>query len=795
MELTQNGVYLVQGNTIIPDDREAEAKLRAAGCGEAPSGDAASLQAKARRGTMAYRILKEHNTSGSMQDLQIRFDKMVSHDITFVGIIQTARASGLEKFPIPYVLTNCHNSLCAVGGTINEDDHMFGLSCAKRYGGVYVPPHQAVIHQYAREMLAGVGKMILGSDSHTRYGALGTMAMGEGGPELVKQLLNKTYDIAMPEVVAVYLTGRPLPGVGPQDVALAIIGAVFDKGYVKNKVMEFVGPGVAELSADFRIGVDVMTTETTCLSSIWQTDDRIKAFYEVHGRTEEYAKLEPEALAYYDGCIRVELDKIRPMIAMPFHPSNVYTIEECNANLEDILEDVEKRAAVSLGGKVPFTLKNKIRNGRLLVDQGIIAGCAGGGFENICEAADILRGQYIGCDDFTLSVYPASTPIYMELAKNGVLADLIRTGAIVKTAFCGPCFGAGDTPANGALSIRHSTRNFPNREGSKVQSGQIASVALMDARSIAATAANRGYLTPATEFAGEIRHQQYHFDSSIYAHRVFDSHGKADPSEEVRFGPNIKDWPAMPALPENLLLKVVSEIHDPVTTTDELIPSGETSSYRSNPLALAEFALSRKDPAYVGRAKAVQAAQHALEAGKTAAAAFPEMEEVIRKAAEAFPVLQELLQENAGTAEDGSAAGRMLPVGVGSAVFAVKPGDGSAREQAASCQKVLGGWANIANEYATKRYRSNLINWGMLPFLIPAGELPFVNGDYLFIPDIRKAVTDRAGEITVWLIGNEQGAAAKRQSFVLQLGEMTDDEREIILDGCLINYYRRTGRK
>ena len=782
MTLTDHGVYLAGGNTIIPDDHEAGAKLRAAGIDTQDGGNA--LKEAARKGTMAYRILKAHNTSGSMQELQIKFDSMVSHDITFVGIIQTARASGLERFPVPYVLTNCHNSLCAVGGTINEDDHMFGLSCAKRYGGVYVPPHQAVIHQYAREKLAGVGRMILGSDSHTRYGALGTMAMGEGGPELVKQLLNKTYDISLPEVVAVYMTGKPVPGVGSQDVALAIIGAVFEKGYVKNKVMEFVGPGVAELSADFRIGIDVMTTETTCLSSIWKTDDRTKEFYEVHGRPEDYRQMDPEPLAYYDGCIHVELDKIRPMIAMPFHPSNVYTIEECNANLEDILNDVEKRAAVSLGGKVEFDLKNKIHDGRLLVDQGIIAGCAGGGFENICEAADILRGQYIGSDAFTLSVYPASTPIYMELAKNGVLAELIGTGAVVKTAFCGPCFGAGDTPANGDLSIRHTTRNFPNREGSKVQSGQIASVALMDARSIAATAANKGYLTPGTEFAGERRHLQYHFDSSIYDHRVFDSHGEADPSVDVRFGPNIKDWPAMSALPDDLLLKVVSEIHDPVTTTDELIPSGETSSYRSNPLALAEFALSRKDPAYVGRAKEVQAAQRAIEGGEAAAEAFPEMQAVVAAAAGKFPALQALL-EKAGAGK-GTDSRR---IGVGSTIFAVKPGDGSAREQAASCQKVLGGWANIANEYATKRYRSNLINWGMLPFLIPEGDLPFANGDYLFVPDVRKAVEEKAGEITAWKIGSENGTA-ELQSFTLRLGDLTDDEREIILDGCLINYYR-----
>ncbi|MDO4621347.1 MAG: hydratase [Eubacteriales bacterium] len=760
IRLENGGVYLVNNSTVIPDGPDAEKRL-VQETGKTVGKEAAGEE------TMAYRILEAHNTSGNMKDLRIKFDKMVSHDITFVGIIQTARASGLEKFPIPYVLTNCHNSLCAVGGTINEDDHMFGLSCAKRYGGIYVPPHQAVIHQYAREMLAGGGRMILGSDSHTRYGALGTMAMGEGGPELVKQLLSKTYDIAKPGVVAVYMTGKPVPGVGPQDVALAIIGAVFANGYVKNKVMEFVGPGVENLSADFRIGVDVMTTETTCLSSIWTTDEKIRSFYAEHGRPEEYKELKPGAVTYYDGCIYVELDKIRPMIAMPFHPSNVYTIEECNANLMDILDDVEKRAQVSLDGKVDFTLKDKVHNGRLLVDQGIIAGCAGGGFENICDAADILRGQYIGCDDFTLSVYPASTPIYTELARNGVLADLMTTGAIVKTAFCGPCFGAGDTPANNHLSIRHSTRNFPNREGSKVQNGQIASVALMDARSIAATAANQGYLTPATEFAGEYRRPVYHFDSNIYAHRVFDSHGEADKSVDVRFGPNIKDWPAMSALPENLILKVVSEIHDPVTTTDELIPSGETSSYRSNPLGLAEFALSRKDPLYVGRAKEVQKAQKAIEADSCPLEALPELKAVMEAVHTQYP---EVGKGN---------------IGVGSTIFAVKPGDGSAREQAASCQKVLGGWANIANEYATKRYRSNLINWGMLPFLIEEGQLPFKNGEYLFVPGIRQAVLDKAAVITAYTVGED-----KLIPFELRLGDLTDDEREIILDGCLINYYR-----
>lgn len=701
-----------------------------------------------------------------MDDLKIKFDKLTSHDITFVGIIQTARASGLEKFPIPYVLTNCHNSLCAVGGTINEDDHMFGLTCAKRYGGMYVPPHQAVIHQFAREMLAGGGRMILGSDSHTRYGALGTMAMGEGGPELVKQLLGKTYDIHRPEVVGVYLTGKSMPGVGPQDVALAIIGAVFANGYVKNKVMEFVGPGVSGLSADFRIGIDVMTTETTCLSSIWTTDDTIKDFYEVHGRVEEYKELAPGAVAYYDGMVYVDLSQVRPMIAMPFHPSNTYTIEELNANLMDILDDVEKKAQVSLDGKIPFTLKDKVHDGRLYVEQGIIAGCAGGGFENICDAADILRGTSIGSDAFTLSVYPASTPIYMEIAKNGVLADLMQTGAIVKTAFCGPCFGAGDTPANNALSIRHSTRNFPNREGSKVQNGQISSVALMDARSIAATAANKGYLTAATDFDVKYTKPRYFFDKAIYENRVFDSKGIADPDTEIQFGPNIKDWPEMPALTENLVLKVVSEIHDPVTTTDELIPSGETSSFRSNPLGLAEFTLSRKDPEYVPLAKEIQAAEKAREIGNCPLEAVPELKPVWDKLKELCPDM-----DSSNT-------------GIGSTIFAVKPGDGSAREQAASCQKVLGGWANIANEYATKRYRSNLINWGMLPLLIKAGDLPFKKGDYLFLPGIRKAVEEKAEEIKIYVAGDSC------TEFTVKIGDLTDDEREIILKGCLINYYR-----
>ena len=760
MKLYENGVYLVNGTELIEDSASATEAIAS------KTGVNISKE-EAAKNTIAYGILESHNTSGNMEKLQIKFDKLTSHDITFVGIIQTARASGLEKFPIPYVLTNCHNSLCAVGGTINEDDHMYGLTCAKKYGGVYVPPHQAVIHQFAREMLAGGGKMILGSDSHTRYGALGTMAMGEGGPELVKQLLSQTYDINMPGVVGVYLTGKPIKGVGPQDIALAIIGEVFANGYVKNKVMEFVGPGVSNLSVDTRIGVDVMTTETTCLSSIWRTDAKVEEFYDIHGRKGDYKELNPGQVAYYDGMIEIDLSTIRPMIAMPFHPSNTYTIDELNANLMDILDDCEKRAQVSFDGAVDLDLKSKVRNGRLYVDQGIIAGCAGGGFENICDAADILEGASIGPDEFTLSVYPASMPVYMELVRNGAAATLMQTGAVLKTAFCGPCFGAGDTPANNAFSIRHSTRNFPNREGSKVQNGQVASVALMDARSIAATAANKGYLTAATDIDVEFTKPRYFFDSNIYANRVFDSKGVADPSVEIQFGPNIKDWPAMSALPENMLLQVVAEIHDPVTTTDELIPSGETSSYRSNPLGLAEFALSRKDPSYVGKAKEIQKAQKAIEEGKCPCEGVPEVKGILETVRTKFADVD---KDN---------------LGVGSTIFAVKPGDGSAREQAASCQKVLGGWANIANEYATKRYRSNLINWGMLPLLIEEGDLPFANGDYLFLPNIKKAIEDKATDIEAYVVKD-----GELKEFKLMLGEMTDDERSIILKGCLINYNR-----
>ncbi len=757
IQLYKHGAYLLNGTELVEDTPEAAAILQSK-LGTVPTKE------EAAQNTMAYGILKAHNTSDNMEKLKIKFDRLTSHDITFVGIIQTARASGLEKFPVPYVLTNCHNSLCAVGGTINEDDHMFGLSCAKKYGGIYVPPHQAVIHQFAREMLAGCGKMVLGSDSHTRYGALGTMACGEGGPEIVKQLLNKTYDINMPGVVAIYLTGKPQKGVGPQDIALAIIGEVFANGYVNNKVMEFVGDGVENLSVDYRIGVDVMTTETTCLSSIWTTDSKVKDFYEMHYRPEEFAELKPGNVAYYDGVVYVDLSTIKPMIAMPFHPSNTYTIDELNANLEDILADVEKKAQVSLDGKIPFTLRDKIHNGKLYVEQGIIAGCAGGGFENICDATDILAGHSIGADEFSLSVYPASQPVFMELVKNGSVAKLMETGATIRTAFCGPCFGAGDVPANKGLSIRHSTRNFPNREGSKITNGQIASVALMDARSIAATAVNKGYLTPATDIDVDFTKPKYFFDKSIYDNRVYNGVGKADPSVEIKFGPGIVDWPAMVPLTEDIMLRVVSEIHDPVTTTDELIPSGETSSYRSNPLGLAEFTLSRKDPEYVGRAKKVRTAEEIRRTG-----AWEKDEEV----AAAFRIVKAAYPElKAGE------------TGIGSTIYAVKPGDGSAREQAASCQRVLGGLANIAKEYATKRYRSNLINWGMIPFIFEEENLPFHNLDFIFIPGIRTAIQNKDAKVKAYVVRDTL------EEFELQIKEMTDDERQIILDGCLINFYK-----
>lgn len=759
IKLFSKGVYLINNKEIIEDCNDINLILKN------KLGNKCINKEEARKNTIAYNILNEHNVSKNKDKLQIKFDKLASHDITFVGIIQTARASGLKEFPVPYALTNCHNSLCAVGGTINEDDHMFGLSCAKKYGGIYVPPHQAVIHQFVREMMAGCGKMILGSDSHTRYGALGTMAIGEGGPEIVKQLLGKTYDINMPDIIGVYLTGSPQRGVGPQDIALAIIGSVFANGYVNNKVMEFVGDGIDNLSSDFRIGIDVMTTETTCLSSIWKTDNKIKEFYNIHGRPNEYKELNPGSVAYYDGMIYVDLSKIKPMIAMPFHPSNVYSIEELNSNLSEILADVERKAGISLDNKVKFTLRDKIHNGRLYVEQGILAGCAGGGFENICDAADILRGSSIGSDEFSLSVYPASQPIFMELVKNGRIEDIMETGATVRTAFCGPCFGAGDVPANNGLSIRHSTRNFPNREGSKITNGQIASVALMDARSIAATAANKGYLIPATEVDVNFTKPKYYFDKYIYKNRVYDGVGKADSSVKLKFGPNIVDWPKMSALTDNLLLKVVSVIHDPVTTTDELIPSGETSSYRSNPLALAEFTLSRKDPQYVKKAKEIQKAEKARISNKSPIDAMNELEAILA-----------LINEKCTNINNEN-------IGIGSTIYAVKVGDGSAREQAASCQKVLGGWANIAKEYATKRYQSNLINWGMLP-LIYKDEPCFENGDYIFIPNIVKAIKTKNNFINAYIVNKSM------KEIQFNLGELTDDERKIILKGCLINYYK-----
>ena len=759
IKLFSKGVYLINNKEIIEDCNDINLILKN------KLGNKCINKEEARKNTIAYNILNEHNVSKNKDKLQIKFDKLASHDITFVGIIQTARASGLKEFPVPYALTNCHNSLCAVGGTINEDDHMFGLSCAKKYGGIYVPPHQAVIHQFVREMMAGCGKMILGSDSHTRYGALGTMAIGEGGPEIVKQLLGKTYDINMPDIIGVYLTGSPQRGVGPQDIALAIIGSVFANGYVNNKVMEFVGDGIDNLSSDFRIGIDVMTTETTCLSSIWKTDNKIKEFYNIHGRPNEYKELNPGSVAYYDGMIYVDLSKIKPMIAMPFHPSNVYSIEELNSNLSEILADVERKAGISLDNKVKFTLRDKIHNGRLYVEQGILAGCAGGGFENICDAADILRGSSIGSDEFSLSVYPASQPIFMELVKNGRIADIMETGATVRTAFCGPCFGAGDVPANNGLSIRHSTRNFPNREGSKITNGQIASVALMDARSIAATAANKGYLIPATEVDVNFTKPKYYFDKYIYKNRVYDGVGKADSSVKLKFGPNIVDWPKMSALTDNLLLKVVSVIHDPVTTTDELIPSGETSSYRSNPLALAEFTLSRKDPQYVKKAKEIQKAEKARISNKSPIDAMNELEAILA-----------LINEKCTNINNEN-------IGIGSTIYAVKLGDGSAREQAASCQKVLGGWANIAKEYATKRYQSNLINWGMLP-LIYKDEPCFENGDYIFIPNIVKAIKTKNNFINAYIVNKSM------KEIQFNLGELTDDERKIILKGCLIIYYK-----
>ncbi|WP_326975557.1 hydratase [Caproicibacter sp. BJN0012] len=761
MKLYPNGVYVIKGREIIEDTAGNAGRLKAAAQG-------ADLK-KAREGTISYSILRTHNHSGRMDQLKIRFDALASHDITFVGIVQTAKASGMKEFPIPYVLTNCHNSLCAVGGTINEDDHMFGLSAAKKYGGIYVPPHLAVIHMYMREMMAGCGKMILGSDSHTRYGALGTMAIGEGGGELVKQLLCKTYDIDYPRVVGVYLTGKPRPGVGPQDVALTIIGEVFQSGYVKNSIMEFIGDGIGNLSADYRCGIDVMTTETACLSSIWETDEGTREFFDIHGRTEDYKKLEPADVAYYDGMIYLDLSTVKPMIALPFHPSNSYEIGTFCENLEDILHGVEERAVKTLGNpSVKGSLTGKIVNGRLKVDQGVIAGCAGGTFSNVMAADSILKEQNIGNGEFSLSVYPSSQPVLLELTRNGALSDLMAAGAVIRTAFCGPCFGAGDVPANGALSIRHTTRNFPNREGSRPGAGQIAYVALMDARSIAATAKNKGFLTSAENCDTDSAIPKYFFDRHPYENRVYDGFGKAELKTELRYGPNIVDWPEIGPLADDLLLKVVSYLTDPVTTTDELIPSGETSSYRSNPLGLAEFTLSRKDPAYVGRAKAVQKLEKVRLNGENPEKASPELHKIFAKirSIKGF--------ESAGP----------MKMGIGSTIYAVKPGDGSAREQAASCQRVLGGSANIAREYATKRYRSNLINWGMLPFLLD-GEPEFGNGSYLFVPRIREKIAgDSYSQIEAYVIGEDV------KKIKLRIAPLTPDERRIIQAGCLINFNR-----
>ena len=757
IQLYEGGAYLVHGSELVPEQEAARVEQLT---GKAPDKD------EARKGTIAYSILQAHNTSGSMDHLKIKFDAMASHDITFVGIIQTAKASGMETFPLPYVLTNCHNSLCAVGGTINEDDHVFGLSAAKKYGGIFVPPHIAVIHQYMREKMAGCGKMIIGSDSHTRYGALGTMAVGEGGGELVKQLLRDTYDVAYPGVVAVYLTGKPSPAVGPHDIAIAIVGAVFKNGYVKNKVMEFVGPGVASMNTDYRNSVDVMTTETTCLSSVWRTDDDTKAYLTQHGRPQDYKELNPADVAYYDGVIYVDLSKIKPMIAMPMHPSNAFTIDELNANLADILHETEE----SINGRMSnsdlhYSLMDKVVDGKFHVQQGVIAGCAGGNYGNVMAAAHILKNASCGDGVFTLDVYPSSQPVYMDLVRKGAVADLLAAGAIFKTAFCGPCFGAGDTPANNAFSIRHTTRNFPNREGSKPGSGQFSAVALMDARSIAATAANGGVLTSAEGYMDDYTEQPYDYDNSSYASRVYQGFGQADDEAALVYGPNIKDWPDMEGLADNILVKVCSKIMDPVTTTDELIPSGETSSYRSNPLGLAEFTLSRRDPEYVGRAKAVDAAERARIAGQCPASVDKELKDVFAKLKETF------------------ADADMAATEIGSMIYCVKPGDGSAREQAASCQRVLGGLANICREYATKRYRSNVINWGMLPFQMK-DDPSFEVGDYIYIPNVKAALDGDMKDIKAYVVGKEL------QEISLYIADMTDAEKEIVKAGSLINFNR-----
>lgn len=757
VKLYNGGAYLINGNTLIEENDKDKIK--------AATGKDIDKE-EARKGSIAYNILKAHNTSGNMNKLRLKFDAMASHDITFVGIIQTAKASGMEKFPLPYVLTNCHNSLCAVGGTINEDDHMFGLSAAKKYGGIYVPPHIAVIHQYMREAFAGCGKMILGSDSHTRYGALGTMAIGEGGGELVKQLLQDTYDVNRPEIIAIYLEGAPKAGVGPQDIALAIIGAVFKNGYVKNKIMEFVGPGIASMTTDYRNGVDVMTTETTCLSSVWETDEDTKKFLSVHGRVGDYKQLKPADVTYYDGVVYVDLSTIKPMIALPFHPSNVYEIDTLNENLEDLLHEVEVEA-VKIGGEAGKGLKlvDKIENGKLRVSQGIIAGCAGGTYSNVMEAAHILKGHSTGFDEFNLNVYPSSQPVFIETTRNGAVADLMESGAVVKTAFCGPCFGAGDTPANNGLSIRHTTRNFPNREGSKPGSGQMSAVALMDARSVAATARNKGILTPATEYADDYAVPEYHYDDTIYKNRVYNGFGNAHEESDLVYGPNIKDWPEMTALTDNILLKVCSKILDDVTTTDELIPSGETSSYRSNPLGLAEFTLSRRDPEYVGRSKKVDVVEKARRSGADILKDNAELADVFDK----IKTIEGFSNIIANDTE------------IGSMIYAKKPGDGSAREQAASCQRVIGGLANIAKEYATKRYRSNVMNWGMLPFLLDA-EPDFEVGDYIFVPNIKSHLMGDMSKIPAYIIGNDI------KEISLNIAEMTDAEKSIVEAGSLINY-------
>ena len=716
---------------------------------------------EARKNTITHSILRAHNHSDNPDKLRIKFDKLISHDITYVGIIQTARGSGLTEFPVPYAMTNCHNSLCAVGGTINEDDHVFGLSAAKKYGGIFVPPNLSVIHMYAREAMAACGDMILGSDSHTRYGALGTMGIGEGGPEIVKQLLSNTYDVDAPEVVLVYLEGVPKPGVGPHDVAIALVGATFKNGFVKNKVLEFVGPGVKNLSMDFRSGIDVMTTETTCLSSIWETDETVREYYAVHGRPQAYKELRPGSMAYYDGMIKIDLSKVECMIALPFHPSNAYTIAQLNANARDILHAVDKEAKETFGEKIGLDLVSKLRDGKLWADQGIIAGCAGGLFDNICDAAAILDGADTGNDYFALSVYPGSAPVGLELSRNGVSTKLMEAGAILKPAFCGPCFGAGDVPANNGFSIRHTTRNFPNREGSKPGQGQIATVALMDARSIATTARNKGALTPATQCEHVVGGQKYAYDATIYEKRVYNGFKKAMPEEELRFGPNIADWPGMYPLTKNVLLELTAVIRDPVTTTDELIPSGETSSYRSNPLKLAEFTLSRRCPDYVGLCKQVQASEAERRAGKAPVKLLPVLEKI-------------------------GAQAELAETAFGSVLFAHKPGDGSAREQAASCQKVLGGFANICYEYATKRYRSNCINWGILPFTIDAGtNFPYEKGDYVFVPDVRAAIESGREDLPAKVIRADGGV----EDILLHVKNLTPDEKTIILEGCLMNFY------